>query len=62
MYYDIVIGLSTQRLSALSALLKKIEKQAHEKDMSDEEVLSLRLAPDMFPLKKQVQVATDNAK
>ncbi len=30
--------------------------------MSDEDVLGLRLAPDMFDFKRQVQIASDNAK
>jgi uncharacterized protein len=30
--------------------------------MSDTDVLELRLAPDMFALVKQIQIATDNAK
>lgn len=30
--------------------------------MNDETILGLRLAPDMFPFVKQIQIASDNAK
>ena len=39
-----------------------METQAKEKGMSDTDILELRLAPDMYALVKQIQIATDNAK
>ena len=62
MYYKIAVEVTKRRLEALESLLKKIETQAHEKSMSDTDILGLRLAPDMYPLVKQVQIVTDNAK
>lgn len=62
MFYESTITLPMKRLKGLIVLLEKIEPQVKEKNMSDADVLALRLAPDMFPFAKQIQVATDNAK
>lgn len=62
MYYKIAVEFTRERLHALKTLLEKTQQQALEKGISDEEVLAYRLAPDMFALLKQVQIATDNAK
>jgi uncharacterized protein len=52
-----VIGLST-----LSGLLDKAEAFAAAKKIDPSVLLNWRLAPDMFALTKQVQIATDQAK
>ena len=62
MFYRLSVSFPKARLTALKGLLENIQTQAQEKNMSDEEVLGLRLAPDMFDFKRQVQIATDNAK
>ena len=62
MFYKLAITLPKARLVALKGLLENIQTQAQAKNMNDEEVLGLRLAPDMFDFKRQVQIATDNAK
>jgi uncharacterized protein len=62
MYYKIAIEFTRDRLHAMKMLLEKAQKEAMEKGISDETILSYRLAPDMFPLVKQVQIVTDNAK
>ncbi len=62
MYYQFTVPLFINSLTALKGVLQKGEAYAKEKGLSDEHMLNLRLAPDMFPLVKQVQVATDNAK
>lgn len=49
-------------LGGLKQVLAKAEAFAKEKGMNETEFLSDRLAPDMFPLVKQVQVACDHAK
>jgi uncharacterized protein len=49
-------------LRNLSAILKKAEAHAKAKGADPATLLNARLAPDMFPLIKQVQVATDHAK
>ncbi len=48
--------------SALSAILDKAEAFAAAKKIDASVLLNARLAPDMFPLVRQVQVATDLAK
>jgi len=49
-------------LNALSAILDKAEAFAAAKKIDPAVLLNTRLAPDMFPLVRQVQVATDLAK
>jgi hypothetical protein len=49
-------------LNALSAVLGKGEAYAKAKKIDDAVMLRSRLAPDMFDLARQVQIATDNAK
>jgi uncharacterized protein len=62
MFYRLSVTLPKARLIALKSLLELIQTQAQAKNMSDEAVLGLRLAPDMFDFKRQVQIASDNAK
>ena len=62
MYYHFTVPLFTNMLTALKGVLAKGEFFAKENGLSEEHMLSLRLAPDMFPLVKQVQVACDNPK
>ena len=49
-------------LSALSGVLDKAEAFAKGKKIDDAVLLHSRLAPDMFDLTRQVQVATDQAR
>ncbi|HZS64414.1 MAG TPA: DUF1993 domain-containing protein [Xanthobacteraceae bacterium] len=49
-------------LNALSGCLDKAQAHAKTKNFDPAVLLTARLAPDMFPLVKQVQVATDLAK
>jgi len=49
-------------LNALSAVLDKGEAFAAAKKIDPSVLLNSRLAPDMFPLVRQVQVAADQAK
>jgi len=49
-------------LNALSAVLDKAEKFAADKKIDPAVLLHTRLAPDMFDLTRQVQVATDQAR
>jgi uncharacterized protein len=48
--------------NALSAILDKAEAHAGAKKFEPAVLLSMRLAPDMFALTRQVQAATDQAK
>ncbi len=49
-------------LNNLSSMLAKAEQQAKVKGYDPSVLLNARLAPDMFPLTRQVQIATDHAK
>jgi uncharacterized protein len=49
-------------LTALSAILAKAEANAVTKKFDASVLLQSRLSPDMFPLVRQVQIATDQAK
>ncbi len=49
-------------LNALSAILDKAEAHAGAKKFEPAVLLSMRLAPDMFALTRQVQAAVDQAK
>jgi uncharacterized protein len=49
-------------LNALSANLDKAAAFAAAKKIDPSVLVNMRLAPDMFPLSRQVQIATDQAK
>ena len=51
-----------KNLQNLKAILGASVEYAAQAGLSDSDLLGSRLAPDMFPLVKQVQIATDNAK
>lgn len=52
----------TARLKSLVHLLKIGEAEGPARGLTEEALLGARLAPDMFELKRQVQIATDHAK
>ncbi len=56
------IPVFVQMLDALSAVLRKAEAHAEARKIAPDVMLGLRLAPDMFALTRQVQVACDFAK
>ncbi len=49
-------------LKALSANLDRGEAHARANGIEESKLIEARLAPDMFPLARQVQIATDHAK
>lgn len=49
-------------LKAMMELLVKVENQLEGKEHNEEMLLDARLAPDMFPFVKQIQIMSDNAK
>lgn len=49
-------------LGALAAILDKAETFASDRKIDPATLLAWRLAPDMFPLTRQIQIATDQAK
>jgi len=60
--YQASIPVFIKNLNNLSAILKKAEEHALAKKIEPEIFVNARLAPDMFPLSRQVQIATDGAK
>ncbi|MCS3507045.1 MULTISPECIES: DUF1993 domain-containing protein [Achromobacter] len=60
--YDASVPVIKQMLSALSDVLKKAEAHATAKNIDAAAYLGARLYPDMFPLSRQVQIATDFAR
>lgn len=49
-------------LGSLKNVLAKAEASARDQGITEEDFLKSALAPDMFPLVRQVQIACDNAK
>src|SRR5580693_2262338 len=56
------VDLFAHALGNLSALLEKAVADAKERKFDPAVLLGSRLAPDMFPLTRQVQIACDLAK
>ncbi len=56
------IPVLERMLKSLSAILDKAEASATARKIDPDVLLNARLAPDMFPLKRQVQLASDFAK
>src|SRR5580658_7419929 len=60
--YQASIPVFVRQLSNLSGILKKAEEHALARKIEPEVFINARLAPDMFPLSRQVQIATDGVK
>lgn len=60
--YAASVPLIKQMLQSLDAILSKAEAHAKAKKIEPAVLLQARLYPDMFPLVRQVQIASDNAK
>ena len=60
--YDASVAVFAARLKALGGVLKEGEQNAAERKIDPSVFLNARLAPDMFTLTRQVQIATDHAK
>jgi uncharacterized protein len=60
--YDATIPAFTRSLQALDACLDKAQAHADSLKCDIGNILSARLAPDMFPLSRQIQIACDFAK
>ncbi len=57
--YQASVPVIVHNLKNLSALLKKAEDFATAKKIDPSVLINARLAPDMFPLSRQVQIACD---
>lgn len=60
--YQISVPVFIRMLGNLSAILAKAEAHAQAKNIDPSVFLNARLAPDMFALTRQVQIACDAAK
>jgi hypothetical protein len=60
--YDMSTGTFVPMLQSLSQILDKAVRQASDKKIDLAALPSAQLAPDMYPLTKQVQIACDHAK
>lgn len=62
MLYETTVPYFIKILRNLSAILDKAEAYANSKKIEGAVLLHSRLAPDQFPLVRQVQIACDTAK
>ena len=60
--HAVSVPVFVRALKALSGLLTKAEESATARGFDPSVLLSARLAPDMFPLTRQVQIASDGVK
>ena len=60
--YQTSVPVLVRALNNLAAILAKGAAHAAERNIAPEVLLHTRITPDMFPLIRQVQIATDMAK
>jgi hypothetical protein len=60
--YQASVPMFVRQFKALSAILAKAEAFATEKGIDPADIFDSRLAPDMLPFPKQIQIASDMAK
>lgn len=60
--YQASIPVFIRMFGNLSAILDKAVAHAEAQGIAPAQLLEARLAPDMYPLPRQVQIATDSAK
>ena len=60
-FYDATVPAFLQILNSLSGLLTKAEAHCEARKIQPEVLLNARLFPDMLPLSKQIQLASDFA-
>src|SRR5258708_1287969 len=60
--YQTSVPVFQQILTSLSGILTKAAAHAETRKIDPTVFLTARLAPEMFPLSRQVQIATDHAK
>lgn len=60
--YQVSVPVLTRALTNLIGVLEKGAAYAEAKQIDPSVLLNWRLAPDMFPLSRQVQIATDMSK
>jgi hypothetical protein len=60
--YDACVTPAIRMMNNLAAVLEKAGQHAAAKKIDPDVLVNARLAPDMFPLSRQVQVASDSVK
>jgi uncharacterized protein len=60
--HNTLTTIFTKQLGALKNILEAAKTYAEEKKIDPSVLLNDRIAPDMFPFVRQVQIACDNAK
>ena len=60
--YQNSVPVMQRLMKNLIGVIEKAEAHAKAKKIEEEVFINARLAPDMFPLKRQVQIASDMAK
>lgn len=60
--YDACVPPGIRMMNSLAAVLEKAAQHAQAKKIDPDVFVGARLAPDMFPLSRQVQIASDSAK
>lgn len=60
--YQSSVPVFLRYLNNLAAILRKAEKNAADRKIDLAVFVNARLAPDMYPLAKQIQLVSDNAK
>ena len=62
MLFEITVPQSIKMLKNINAILEKAALHAETKKFDVQVLLNARLAPDQFPLSKQIQIMTDTVK
>jgi hypothetical protein len=60
--YEVSVPTFKRTLTSLAAILRKAEAHAEANNIDPAVLVEARLYPDMFPLKRQIQIASDTAK
>ena len=59
--YTVSVPVFMQHLNGLAGVLDKAAAHAAARKINEADMLNMRLAPDMFPLVRQIRAATDHA-
>ncbi len=60
--HDLISVQFTRNLVALKGILNKASEHASDRKFDENNYLTLKISPDMFDFKKQIQITTDGAK
>jgi uncharacterized protein len=60
--YSASVPVFVRQIENLSRILSKAESWASERNIAAETILNYRLAPDMLPFSRQVQIVSDSSK